>query len=180
VLVVMDGFHIFFYGDLKIGDWVYKMDITNLTENDWIKTKYDGYFINIMGQVKKVMKGKEKLCHLMNGKNGYLVFSAGRKHKPCVHRVMGETFLENKFNLRNIDHIDRNKTNNHISNLRWFSQQDNMLNRQKPDGTPYGISFCIEKKKWLSKAGTFVIGMFDSENEARACKFGYLRAKEIK
>jgi hypothetical protein len=154
------------------------MDTTNLTENDWVKTKYDGYFININGQVKKIMKTKEKLCHLINGKNGYLVFSAGKKHKPCVHRVMGETFLQNPHNLRNIDHIDRNKTNNHISNLRWFSQQDNMLNRQKVDGC-YGVIFSIEREKWLAKSGQYIIGEFMSENEARACKYGYLRAKQI-
>ena len=154
------------------------MDTTNLTENDWIKTNYEGYFININGQVKKVTKKGEKLCHLFKGKNGYLVFSAGRKNKPSVHRVMGEVFLENKYNLRNIDHIDRDKTNNHLSNLRWFSQQDNMLNREKVDGC-YGVNFCTSNKKWVAKAGQFKIGEFNTENEARACKFGYLRAKEI-
>ena len=149
--------------------------------DEWIETKIKNYFINKNGEVKKKLKNGEKKCNLHIMKStGYLYFSAGRElGKQSVHRIMGEVFLPNPKNLRNIDHIDRNKLNNKLENLRWFSQQDNMLNR---DGL-LGVGKCSDnsstKNKWYARAGNFNIGYFDTEKEAKACKFGYLRAKEI-
>jgi hypothetical protein len=146
-------------------------------EEEWIETKYKNYFINRDGQIKKKLKNGYKMCNTsLNKKTGYLNFSTGRvTGKVNVHRIMGETFLPNPHNLRNIDHIDRNKCNNKLENLRWFSQQDNMLNR---DGI-HGVGQCTDRNKWYAKTGTDIIGYFDTENEARACKYGYLKAKGI-
>jgi len=145
--------------------------------DEWIETKYPSYYINKEGQVKKKLKTKEVMCKLcLNKKTEYLYFSAGRTAgKINIHRVMGEVFLPNPNNLRNIDHIDRNKQNNKLENLRWFSQQDNMLNR---DGL-LGVGFDATKRKWYARAGNYEIGMFNTEQEAKACKYGYLKAKEI-
>lgn len=43
-----------------------------------------------------------------------------------VHRLVAETFIPNPNNYSEIDHIDRNKSNNHVSNLRWCSREENM------------------------------------------------------
>lgn len=146
------------------------------TQQEWFETKYEGYFINKQGQVKKIMKTKEQIFTGIIGKNGYLYVSLGRKiGKKTIHSIMGEVFLPNPYNLRNIDHINRIKTDNRLENLRWFSQQDNMLNR---DGIE-NIYFCKDRQLWEAKAGNFIIGRFKTEDEARACKYGYLRAKEI-
>jgi len=143
---------------------------------EWFETSYSNYFISKDGQVMKRYKGKDIICNLCLGKNGYLHFSAGRKDgKVNVHRVMGETFLPNPNNLRNIDHIDRNKCNNKLDNLRWFSQQDNMLNR---DGL-LGVGLCSDRNRWYARAGNAIIGYFHTEAEAKACKYGYLKAKDI-
>ena len=105
-------------------------DFDTYNSNDFFKTKYDNTYINLDGLIMK----KYKYCEpkFFKGslfkRTGYIYVSMGRGHKICIHRLMGETFLENPYNRRNIDHIDRNKLNNNIKNLRWFSQQDNMLN----------------------------------------------------
>lgn len=46
--------------------------------------------------------------------------------KVYAHRLVAETFIPNPQNLPEIDHIDRNKCNNHVSNLRWITRNDNM------------------------------------------------------
>lgn len=61
-------------------------------------------------------------------KLGYKVITiAGKRYK--VHKLVAETFLENPDNLPVIDHIDRNPSNNDVSNLRWASYKTNMLNK---------------------------------------------------
>lgn len=45
-----------------------------------------------------------------------------------VHRAVAELFILNPENKPCIDHIDGNKHNNHVSNLRWATHSENALN----------------------------------------------------
>ena len=44
-----------------------------------------------------------------------------------VHRLVGKYFVDGYFEGAIIDHIDRNKHNNHYTNLRWTTQQVNVV-----------------------------------------------------
>jgi hypothetical protein len=58
----------------------------------------------------------------------------GTKKSVNVHRLVATAFIPNPNNYRCIDHIDGDKTNNHISNLRWCSDlinQNNPITRAK-------------------------------------------------
>jgi hypothetical protein len=46
-----------------------------------------------------------------------------------VHRLVAITYLPNPENKPTVDHIDRNKTNNHVSNLRWATEQEQAINK---------------------------------------------------
>ena len=58
----------------------------------------------------------------------YLSVSFSRDGKTVtrrVHRVVAEAFIPNPNNYSDVDHIDCNKLNNHIDNLRWCTSADN-------------------------------------------------------
>ena len=57
----------------------------------------------------------------LNTPNGFVT-----RHK---HRLIAQQFIPNPDNLSEVDHIDRNKLNNSLSNLRWVSRSDNLRNR---------------------------------------------------
>ena len=82
--------------------------------------------------------------------------------KYYVHRLVAEGFIENPNNLSDVDHIDRNKENNHVDNLRWCSRVENMAQNAKPfkiidtkTGKIYegdnNITWIKENWEWISK-----------------------------
>lgn len=60
-------------------------------------------------------------------------YLAVKMHKRTIdiHRLLAETFIPNPDNLPIVDHIDRNRHNNDISNLRWASYKVNARNSAK-------------------------------------------------
>ena len=59
-------------------------------------------------------------------------------NKTCEkHRLIAEQFLPNPDNLPCIDHINRNRSDYHLSNLRWVSPSDNNRNRTSCNGIEY-------------------------------------------
>jgi len=69
-------------------------------------------------------------------KQGYkiidLVNDNGERKHMRHHRLLGLTFIPNPENKPCIDHIDENKSNNHLSNLRWATDSENKQNIKKP------------------------------------------------
>ncbi len=58
---------------------------------------------------------------------GYARVGLGRNNQKYVHRLVAEAFLPNPNNLTQIDHIDGNRLNNSVDNLRWVSAKQNSL-----------------------------------------------------
>ena len=66
--------------------------------------------------------------------NGYVYGRIGGANstKTGIHRVVASLFLPSPTDEKTeVDHIDRNKLNNHASNLRWVSRSVNQLNKNK-------------------------------------------------
>ena len=49
--------------------------------------------------------------------------------KYYYHRILAKHFIPNPENLREVDHIDRDKANNTLENLRWVTRSQNLSNR---------------------------------------------------
>ena len=118
---------------------------------------WDDYFINRDGDVLSKKCGREIILKPIENAYGYYIVNLykNKKHKCCrVHRLVGLTFIPNSNNYPDIDHIDRNKKNNCVDNLRWCSRQMNEVNKSKYKTNTSGfknISFCKERKKYEVK-----------------------------
>ena len=53
------------------------------------------------------------------------------------HRLIAKQFVPNPNNYPCVDHINHNRIDNHISNLRWVSSSDNNKNRSSNKGVNY-------------------------------------------
>ena len=101
--------------------------IADLTKN-WIKLSFnENYAINVDGEVANLKTG---LIVRGSERNGYLRITI-RNKQYSIHRLMWETFNEPIPEGYYIDHIDGNKSNNSLSNLRLVTQSDNMKNAMK-------------------------------------------------
>jgi hypothetical protein len=56
---------------------------------------------------------------------GYMRVSLGRGAHRYVHRLVAEAFLPNPESLPQVDHIDGNRHNNQVDNLRWVTAKQN-------------------------------------------------------
>jgi hypothetical protein len=87
------------------------------------------YMINIQGEIWSCFYQKIMKQQLNEG--GYYFVSlskAGIKHKSSIHRLLGNQYIPNPENKPCIDHIDRNRTNNSLENLRWATVKENCNN----------------------------------------------------
>lgn len=93
------------------------------------------YQINRNGEIKTIKRQgtDERILKPAIGKHGYKCVSLYQNGKPktyTIHRLLGIQFLENINNYPIIDHIDRNRLNNNLSNLRWVNYSLSSENKE--------------------------------------------------
>lgn len=100
------------------------------------------YMVSNLGRIVSLNKtvpsihGQRPIrCKLLSPyvhKNGYcrvILCRNAKSHKyDMVHRLVAEAFIPNPDSKPMIDHIDRNRQNNKVENLRWCTLSENMHN----------------------------------------------------
>ena len=109
-------------------------------EEIWADVKgYEGrYKISNFGRVKSIGRFSiqnhwipEKILKQHKSQGGYLetsLYIDGKRTHKKIHRMVAEAFIPNPNNLPEVDHIDTDKNNNCVSNLRWVTHQENHMN----------------------------------------------------
>ena len=86
----------------------------------------------------------------------------GKAKLIYVHRLVAEAFIDNPNKYRCIDHIDGDKTNNNVSNLRWcsdFINQNNPVTRAKQRKTlkDKGSKFSPQRVVGIKADGIIIV-----------------------
>ncbi len=72
-------------------------------------------------------KSRKILKPYTNGQ-GYMRVKLTNQKDMYIHRLVALHYIPNPHNYPEVDHIDRNRTNNDISNLRWADHSMNQQN----------------------------------------------------
>jgi hypothetical protein len=113
---------------------------------------YPNYKVSTLGRVQNIITGK--FLKPQQNRGGYNYFciinESGKKHRD-IHRLLSLAFIPNINNKKCVDHIDGDKTNNNITNLRWATHTENNRNSMKRSHNKSGIkgvSWNKQCKKW--------------------------------
>lgn len=92
--------------------------------------KYDNYSISSCGKLKNNKSGR--ILKTFIGGHGYeycRIINNDGHFKTTIHNLVSMVFIGSRPENFEIDHIDRNKLNNNVYNLRYVSKSDNLKNK---------------------------------------------------
>jgi hypothetical protein len=112
--------------------------------------EYEGYYS--AEEDGRIFSHKTNEYLTPNYNRRYLKFTLckdGVRKDKDVHRLIAMTFIPNPDNKPTVDHIDQNKHNNRVSNLRWATSQENSSNLPiYKTNTSGHKNIFVQKGKW--------------------------------
>ena len=140
-------------------------------------TGFSDYQVSSFGRVKSLKYGKERILKPRKNSDGYFCIvtcNNGKEISHRIHRLVALAFIPNPNNFPQVDHIDRDITNNSIDNLRWVSHSQNSFNTHRHYRENYGIY-------WKKQFNFYqVIVTHEGKLKSLGCTPDFNKAKEIR
>lgn len=120
-------------------------------QEEWkVIPNHPRYMCSSFGRIQNIITG-EIYDGIVNNK-GYIRFDLCENGKRFVisgHRTVAEVFIPNPKGKPYVNHIDGNKTNNHVTNLEWCTAKENIRHAvdvlgYKPNATRRKPVICVE------------------------------------
>ena len=152
---------------LHIPNWGSNLKATTgvlIMTEEWREVKNNPrYEVSSFGNVRSKARGdvkidKKRYCYAS-------IYYEGKLKRCLVHRLVAEVFIDNPNDKATIDHINGDRYNNRVENLRWASQQENLWNKdykgysKRPNGR-------FEVKIRDNSGKRLYLGTYDTEEEA--------------
>lgn len=118
---------VYHMGGIHFDKFVYRVYTTQMKQK--IITEFYGgnYSAREDGQIIYNKTGKIKIQRKLNKDYmGISIDYKGKKSKAYVHRLIAKTFIPCENQSLQVNHIDGDKTNNHVSNLEWVTLESNL------------------------------------------------------
>ena len=142
-------------------------------EGKYIEGYGKDYKICKNGDVISCRFNKEKILKPGNNTWGYLQVGLYKNNKLKtfrIHRLIALHFIDNPNNYECVDHVNRNKRDNRIENLRWITQSGNKRNTKNYGKYMKGVSFNKASNKFQAQIyfdnKSKYLGCFKTELEA--------------
>eukprot|EP01038_Epipyxis_sp_PR26KG_P011103 gene11103-14901_t len=115
----------------------------------------NNYEISSRGRVRNIKTGRILKPNLSTaGYKNVDLYKNGKVKTTQIHQLVALTFISNILHKPCVDHVDNNKLNNNISNLRWVSHSQNNMNKTKLCNNTSGVtgvSWNKRANKWTAK-----------------------------
>ena len=153
-------------------DLAYCYDLYRDLNEYWMEIeKYENYSVSIFGRVRNAKTGRLLLPVL--GDTGYyrvhLCNGIDNHKKFYVHRLVANAFLHNHKRKPCVDHIDNDKKNNNVNNLRWCTIQENNMKKSKKSTNTSGytgVTYDELRNEYRARIKGHHIGRYKSAEEA--------------
>lgn len=120
--------------------------------------EYNNYSITEEGKLyRKLKNGNIKEVRGRQNKSGYVQVTLSdkeRRQERLLHRLVAEAFIPNPETKPQVDHIDEDKTNNSMTNLRWATAKENNTYYHTKDGRAHYIKLAQKRKNQLKAYAT--------------------------
>ena len=141
------------------------------------------YFVSTNGDVYSEKYGDmRKLKPVDNGYGYFFVILCKneKKHRKKIHRIVAETFLCNPKNKKQVDHINGERQDNRLKNLRWVTHSENQKNKCKQKNNLSGIlgvHYDKYRNRWT--AGWYDFNGKNKKKHFPVKKYGNDQAKQL-
>ncbi len=153
-----------------------------ISEYHYLSTRGTSKFVHIRSD-GQIYDENWNIINSFKNRTGYLMVRFGNKNK-YIHRLVAISMIANLDNKKYVDHINHNKLDNRMENLRWCTGTENNRNNGKSCKNTSGVKgvhWHIRSQKWQASVRIGdkkkYLGSFDNILDAK--KAYQDKAKEI-